>query len=200
MIPVARPKEPKRFDAACRAPGLAWLKKNPKEPPKDLWSPFEEDLRTAFHERCGWLAMWIPAGQIDHYLSKHHPNGKRRKKQRPLAYEWSNLRYADGSVNNRKRNADEAVLDPFEVTAGSFEVTASLRLRVAAACPALMRTRAAETLTRLGLDDGRVAMRMRQHFLARYEFAVKHGMSKAAALDQLERDAPLVAAYVRALP
>ena len=99
MIPVRRPREPKTFDQSCRAAGKKWLQANPVasgKMPKDLWSQFETQLRVAFKERCGWLAMWIPRGQVDHYLSKHHPDPVRRKKQRRLAYEWDNLRYADG--------------------------------------------------------------------------------------------------------
>lgn len=200
MIPIKRPREPKTFGAACRTPGLAWLKANPTKPPKDLWSRFEPVLRAAFHERCGWLAMWIAVGQIDHYLSKDHPNAARRKKQRPLAYEWRNLRYAEGTVNNRKRNRDADVLDPFEVKAGWFALDAALHLKVAAACPVKVRARAEFTLKHLGLDRGRTAMRLRKKYLQQFEDAVAHGMDEAAALEQLEHDAPLLAAYVRSLP
>lgn len=200
MIPVKRPKVPTTFGARCRKPGLAWLEANPTKPPKDLWSPFEPELRKAFKERCGWLAMWIAVGQIDHYLSKDHPDATRRKKQRPLAYDWRNLRYAEGTVNNRKRNQDGAVLDPFEVKAGWFALDAALHLEVAPACPANVRPRAEFTLKHLGLDRGRAAMRLRKKYLQQFEAAVAHGMDEAAALEQLERDAPLLAAFVRSLP
>lgn len=200
MIPVARPAKPKTFDRACRRPGRKWLKANPTKPPKDLWTQFHEDLRSAFGERCGWLAMWISEAQVDHYLSKDHPNPSRRKKQRPLAYEWSNLRYASATVNNRKRNLDAAVLDPYEVQPGWFELDAALHLKVSTNCPLHERARAQFTVEKLELAQGAVAMRMRRKALQQYERMVKNGGSHSAALNQLDLDAPLLATYVRSLP
>ena len=203
MIPVRRPREPKTFDARCRKPGKKWLMTNPvtsgKEP-KDFWSQFEPELRAAFRERCGWLAMWIARGQVDHYLSKHHPDPAHRKKQRPLAYEWGNLRYADGDVNNRKRNRDAEILDPYEVRVGWFRLNDALELELTAACPASKRRRAAFTIRHLGLDHGTEVMRMRLHFLKTYEHEIANGMDAGAALGVLERAAPLLAEYVRSLP
>jgi hypothetical protein len=202
VIPVRRPREPKTFDQSCRAEGKKWLKANPvasgKEP-KDFWSQFEPELRAAFKERCGWLAMWIPRGQVDHYLSKHHPNPARRKKQRPLAYEWHNLRFADGEVNNRKRNRDAEILDPYEVRDGWFQSNKALELEVTTTCPKSKKARANFTIQHLGLDCGTAVIRLREHFLARYEAEIANGMDAAAAMAVLEHDAPLIADYVRAL-
>ncbi len=143
--------------------------------------------------------MWIPQGQVDHYLSKHHPDPARRKKQRPLAYEWQNLRYADGEVNNRKRNRDAEILDPYEVRAGWFQLNNALELEVTAACPASKAARARFTNSHLGLDKGRAVMRLREHILANYRAELDGGMDADAAMEVLERDAPLIADHVRAL-
>lgn len=200
MIPVRRPREPKAFDARCRAEGKRWLAANPitsgKEP-KDFWSQFEPELRIAFKSRCGWLAMWIARGQVDHYLSKHHPDLARRKTQRPLSYEWGNLRYADGDVNNRKRNRDAEVLDPYEVREGWFRLNNALELEVTTVCPKSKRPRAELTIRHLGLDRGTGVMRLRMHFLATYEAEIVGGMDADAAMNVLERDAPLIAEYAR---
>ncbi len=143
----------------------------------------------------------IPAdAQVDHYLSKHHPDPARRRAQRPLAYEWSNLRYGDASVNSRKGNHDEAVLDPYEVGEGWFALDGALELTITEACPPAERGRAAFTIKTLGLSKGRVAKRLRQHFLDRYEREVKNGMDPVSALSQLDSDAPLLADYLRTMP
>ena len=118
MIPVSNPiPEPEGFDNECRKPGIVWTctqrlhGKTPKTSDfPNLWAKYEPDLAQAFHHRCGWWAMWIAEGEVDHFLSK---------KNRPdLAYEWSNYRYIVGSVNGSKRNHDEKLLDPFEIQDG----------------------------------------------------------------------------------
>lgn len=122
MIPVANPiPEPADFDAECRQKGVSWWVSrrlhgdtpNTAQFP-NYWAKYEGDLASAFHQRCGWWAMWIAEGAVEHFLSK---------KNRPdLAYEWSNYRYIAGSVNGSKGTHDDKVLDPFEVQNGWFEV------------------------------------------------------------------------------
>lgn len=159
MIPVPRPKRPNGFLAQCTRRGEAWLKGHPLdakgggEEPRDYWSAFEPALRTAFSERCGWLAIWIHRGQVEHYRSKHPPDLKRRRTQRKLAYAWGNLRYADVSINLRKGNLDEAVLDPYEVGDGWFALNDALELEVTTACPGPEQARAAFTVVRAWPDS-----------------------------------------------
>ncbi len=206
MIPVPRPKRPKGFLTRCTRRGAAWLKAHPLDAkgggkePRDYWSAFEPALREAFSRRCGWLAMWIDSGQVEHYRSKHHPDPKRRRKQRKLAYAWSNLRYAHANINLRKGNLDEKVLDPYEVGAGWFVLNAALELTVTSACPEAERARARFTLKTLGLERGTVATRLRAEYLRTYQHAIEHGMDPSAALAELDRRAPQLADYVRAKP
>lgn len=108
MIPVRPAREPDRFDVACRRAGNAWLAANRSAPrPKPLWREFVHDLGEAFAQRCGYSAVLIQNGTVDHFQSWKH--------NRALAYEWNNYRYADGRLNSKKQTADGAVLDPFEV-------------------------------------------------------------------------------------
>ncbi len=113
MIPVAPVPEPSGFDRRARRPGNAGLAENRgAERPRDFWSPFREVLAQGFLHRCGYTAMYLPDGSVDHHLSyKTHPD---------LSYEWSNYRYVAGWINSAKKKA--TVLDPYTVGEGWFEV------------------------------------------------------------------------------
>lgn len=186
MIPVAKVKKPRGFDAKVKVPGDAWLVKNPtaKRPPA-LWASYTAPLAEGFGNLCGYAAMYDhTCGTVDHFRSfKHH---------RELAYEWSNYRFASGPLNASKRDADDAVLDPFEVGAGWFEVLLpSLQLRVTDAVPAAYRAKAEFTLTRLKLRDGERVIRWRRSWYRMYT-------SGQLTLDGLRTVAPLLAAAVDA--
>jgi hypothetical protein len=181
MIPVAKVKKPKDFDAKVKAPGDQWLKDNPKaKRPKALWTPYTKTLADGFAGLCGYAAMHDPTGgTVDHYLSfKNHPK---------KAFDWSNYRYASGTLNSSKRNADDTVLDPFEVQAGWFEIELpSLQMRVTDAVPIAFRAKAEYTLTRLGLRDGERVLRWRQSWYEQY-------LSGNLTVDGLRKWAPLIA-------
>ncbi|MBK7001352.1 MAG: hypothetical protein IPH35_15660 [Rhodoferax sp.] len=105
MIPVAKVKKPKDFDAKVKVPGDQWLKTNPTaKRPKALWAPYTKMLANGFSGLCGYAAMFdATGGTVDHYLSfKNHPQ---------KAYDWSNYRFASATLNASKRNADDSVLD-----------------------------------------------------------------------------------------
>jgi hypothetical protein len=118
-------------------------------------------------------------GTVDHYLSwKNHPE---------LAYEWSNYRFASAVMNSAKRTADAAVLDPFEVGAGWFEIILpSLQMRTTEAVPPELREKAEYTLKRLKLRDGERVIRWR---LSWYRLFLKGGVS----IEGLRDVAPLLA-------
>lgn len=184
MIPVAKVKKPKDFDATVKVPGDQWLKDNPKvKRPKALWAPYTKTLADGFVGLCGYAAMFdATGGTVDHYLSfKHHPK---------KAYDWTNYRFASGTLNSSKRNADDTVLDPFEVGDGWFEIELpSLQMRVTDAVPAAHRAKAEFTLKKLGLRDGERVIRWRQSWYALY-------LSGDLTLEGLRKMAPLIASAV----
>jgi len=181
MIPIARVPEPKSFDTKVRKPGRKWSKVNPKAArPKPLWEYCIQPLRDGFGDLCGYAAMLdATGGTVDHYLSyKNHPQ---------LAYEWSNYRFASAALNASKKNADNSVLDPYEVGAGWFEILLpSLQMRTTNVVPAELREKAEFTLRRLNLRDGERIVRWRQKWHAMY-------VSGKLSLDGLRTVAPLIA-------
>lgn len=184
MIPVRPVPEPDDFEAKARRPGNTWLAAHPDgKRPRDYWSPFRTKLEDGFGRRCGYAAMLDPTGgTVDHYLSCDQ--------YRHLAYEWSNYRFVSFTLNSSKRNADDAVLDPYQVGEGWFEIQLpSLQMHATDAIPQPLRAKADHTLTRLKLRDGERVIRWRQSW---YEMYKQGGMT----LDELRRVAPLIAAAV----
>lgn len=184
MIPVKCVVEPAEFDQAVRQPGQAWLKETPTaDRPKPLWLDFIGPLEAGFESLCGYAAMLDPTGgTVDHFLSY---------KTRPdLAYEWGNYRFASATLNASKKNADDTVLDPYEVGAGWFEIILpSLQLRVTDAVPESCRPKADYTLKRLKLQDGERVIRWRRQWYEMYQ-------TGKLTLEGLRRVAPLIAVAV----
>lgn len=185
VIRVQPVPEPAQFDTEVRQRGRAWLAANPSaRRPKDFWSPFRNVLSDGFGSLCGYAAMFDPTGgTVDHYLSyRNHPH---------LAYEWSNYRFASSTMNSIKRNADDAVLDPYGIGDGWFEIILpSLQMRITPRVPPEHRSRAETTLSRLKLRDDERLIRWRQSWYEMYS-------AGELTLDGLERVAPLIAAAVR---
>lgn len=189
MIPVANPiPEPADFDAECRQKGNQWLASHPGADTSiypGYWAKYENDLATAFHQRCGWWAMWIAEGDVEHFLS--------RKNRPELSYEWSNYRYIAGSVNGSKGNHDDKVLDPFEVQNGWFEVLLpSMQLVATPTLPTHLSARAEFTLKQLKLRHGSKVVRCRKRWYQQF----KDGK---LSMDGLRANAPLVADAARKL-
>jgi hypothetical protein len=161
VIHFDRAPEPADFDSRCRKPGEEWLRQHPgASRPRDYWSPFKPDLASAFHELCAYTAVHEPIGTIDHFVS--WDNGG-------PAYEWANLRYSAHWVNSSKKTVDGAILDPFEVRDGWFEVILpSLELRLTARVPAAWRAKAQFTLERLHLARGVNVIRTRQSWFEQF--------------------------------
>jgi hypothetical protein len=185
MIPVCSPiQEPASFDVDCRQAGNNWLTIQSALPkrPADFWSPFRMDLRRGFQQRCGYYAMYIHDGQIDHYVS-----WKTCKDNNPqLAYEWSNFRFVDGALNSKKKTLDGAMLDPFEIQTGWFEIELpSLSLRVLNV-PEDRRAQATLTLEKLELDQGARVLELR------WEWYTAHRVD-GLPIDLLKKFAPLIA-------
>lgn len=184
VIPVAHPiPEPLEFDAKCRVKGKAWLAAHASGRPDDKWSPFRLDLAAGFADRCGYGAMWISSGTVDHFVSCDE--------DRNQAYEWSNYRYVEGWFNSSKTKLPSTnLLDPFEIQPGWFEVDLpSLQLRLTDAVPAAVLQRAEFTLKRLPLRDDERVIRQRRAWLEMYE--------QGTPLAVIEQKAPLIAQAIR---
>lgn len=180
MIRVRPAAEPHDFDRACRRRGNAWLVEHPgTDRPKPFWREFVGDLAEGFEQRCGYSAVMIPNGTIDHFLSwKRNPS---------LAYEWSNFWYVDGRINSRKQLADDEVLDPFEVDDDWFEIILpSLQLRLTDRVPRELRERARYTIERLGLSHDEQIVTYRAQWYCQYHCG-------DLSLRGLYRVAPLIA-------
>lgn len=186
MIPVARVRKPRGFDATVKTPGDAWLASHPVAArPPALWAPYTATLSEGFANLCGYAAMHDPTGgTVDHFLSfKHH---------RHLTYEWTNYRFASAPLNSSKRAADDSVLDPFQVGAGWFEIILpSLQMRLTHAVPLALRAKAEYTLKRLKLRDGERIIRWRRSWYRMYT-------DGQLSLEGLRAVAPLLAAAVEA--
>lgn len=193
MIPVARPEEPDLFDERTRRPGLAWLETHDylnRRRPRDYWAWCAGPLRAAFEERCGWVAMYIADGHVEHLVS-----WSECKRDRPqLAYEWSNYRYILPRLNSRKRSL-RGLLDPFEVGPGWFRVELpSLLLVCTDQIPERARERAQRTIDCLGLvgDRDPQIRTLRAKWLEKYRL-------NWLPLSGLKRFAPLVGQAVAEL-
>jgi hypothetical protein len=189
VIPVARRPAPAGFDEHVREPGLKWIASrahvNLRFP--SYWSWCEPHLREAFRTRCGWAAMSITSGVVEHFVSQ----AEARVDRPELVYDWDNYRYAMPEINSRKGKSD--LLDPFDVRPGWFRISLpSLRLRMTDAIPREYRERARRTLEQLDLDRGFQLMRLRERYMRRYR-------EGSLTLRVLEEDAPLIAAAIREL-
>ncbi|MEZ4409447.1 MAG: hypothetical protein R3A52_23700 [Polyangiales bacterium] len=175
-----RVPEPPEFGARVRERGAQWLREHPTERLRDYWREFTPELRRGFRCLCAYSAMWIQSGDVDHFA----PTASNRA----LAYEWSNYRYADGSINSRKQGlAVEKMLDPFEVRDEWFEVLLpSLQLVVTEACPPTLRGRAQTMLDRLGIGHAEWIIEVRQGWYDEW-------VNERLTLEGLDRRAPLLA-------
>ena len=184
------PPEPPDFDAQVRQPGNAWLAKNldadgnlsTRGRPSSRWGKFRAQLADGFKNLCAYSVMHEPVGTVDHYLSwNNHPR---------LAYEWSNYRYSSAWINSSKDTKDEAILDPFQVVDGWFEILLpSLQLVATDAVPSEELDRVEFTLNRLHLRHDERVLRQRQQWYKLYQ-------EGELTLDGLFYVAPLIARAV----
>lgn len=206
MIRVHPPDEPTGYDEHVRNKGRVWLEdaregptRRRKDRPESYWTQWDEcpcKLAEGFLHRCGYTASYTPmhAGHVDHFISWAEC---KRSDRHALVYEWSNLRWLDGRVNQRKSKLDrrpgpEPLLDPFEVQDDWFELDLGRDILVMTdRVPPDQRARAHHTLSELDLYDGRIVREQRRDALEDY----RNGLSLA----RLEDKNPLVARAIRRL-
>ena len=186
MMRFALQPEPPEWDVRCRTRGRKWLGEHPNfKSPHGYWTVFEPDLRRAFRNLCAYCAMVVMKGEMDHFVpvSELKKNG-----QEKLIYEWTNFRYGDGWLNQKKLS--QSILDPFEVEDDWFEITRpSLQLLLTDKVPHSIREKAEFTLKRLGLQNHEVVIRYRQQWFELYR-------SRNLDLAGLFKVAPLIARAV----
>ena len=191
MIPVEPSPEPAGFAENVRDRGLAWVEaqRRPITAFPSHWRWCEPHLHTAFHGRCGWAAISISSGHVEHFISQ----SVCLQQDRPdLVYDWANFRYIMPELNSKKGRRP-SLLDPFEVQAGWFEIVLpQLHLRMTETVPASQRHLARATLEFLGLTNGPKLMRLRRKYMQQY----REGKSRIALLDE---DFPLLADALRRL-
>jgi len=182
--------EPDDFDTRCRQPGIRWLQENPGyERPRNYWSQFERQLRNAFSGLCAYSVMHLMKGQVDHFV----PIAQLKRLQRDTeAYEWTNFRYADGLINQKKRS--RTVLDPFLIEDDWFELLLpSMQLVLTNKVPDQHRALAQFTIDQLGLAHDEVVLSYRREFFDAWE-------QGEMDLETLDKFAPLIAAAIRRHP
>lgn len=188
MIPVKPSDEPADFDGAVRRKGNAWLLAHPDPTtrPPAYWEACASAVGDAFANRCAWAAMYDPTGgTVDHFYSwNNYPY---------LAYEWENYRFACATINSSKMDIDDAVLDPFDIGEGWFEIILpSLQLVLTDAVPEAIRPKAEFTLKRLKLGHGARILKWRSGWYQMYQ-------NGHLTLDGLRNVAPLIASAVEKL-
>ncbi|WP_395746376.1 hypothetical protein [Prosthecobacter sp.] len=197
MIRVLQTPAPENFELNCAQPGADWLR-SPHNDNKDpheqaaWWQAYKPHLAEAFHQRCGYLAMFITDGDVDHFLACGHRQGQ-PSPHRHRAFDWTNYRYADGATNVRKGTLDDQILDPFEIEEGWFEADLhSFQIICTELVPEALRNKAQKTITELCLNTDRRIRLLRRHF---YECYWEDPTQKAFV--RLEKDAPLIALAVK---
>lgn len=180
MMRFQRVPKPEGFEAV-EARGAAWLASHGADQrPPSLWLEFQHALADGFGSLCGYSALYVANGQVDHFVSHDEDRGR--------TYDWGNYRYADGWLNASKRSVRSTeLLDPFEVEDDWFEIILpSLQLVVTDAVPADKRPHAERMLTRLHLGHDERVLKQRREWYRMYQ-------DRELTLDGLARKAPLIA-------
>lgn len=141
----------------------------------------------AFDYICCYTAVYVPNGEADHFTPWKAVRGTPRAH---LAYQWANIRYADGWINASK--GADPLPDPFVVQDDWFELhLPSLELRATAHVPVDQQVAVDHLLKRVG-SDARV-LKVRRRYLSQYLDGVR-------SIELVDREAPLLGRALRAHP
>jgi hypothetical protein len=210
VIPIAAAHEPTDFDARVRQPGLRAIAElcgktpatrrtagKPFQPiarreadiPADKLPPYWirslDQLMTRYHEICAYSCFRIHrvtgARSADHFAA--------RSRHWRRAYEWSNYRLCCSRLNARKNDVP-AVLDPFKIEAGWFQLElVGFQAHPDRRRPRPLQAKIQRTIDRLGLND----VNFRRD---RTEDAELY-WSKEVSLGVLRQESPFVAVELR---
>lgn len=192
MRHVDPPRAPHGWQKHVRDQGRRWLNDpnadhRDAERPASFWLRFRDKIGERFNSICCYTVVWVPNGEADHFVPWALVRGTA---QAELAYEWSNIRYADGWINGSK--GDAVFPDPFVVKDDWFELhLPSLELRATGRHPPTEQP-AIDNLLRRVARDPRV-MKARRRYLRQYR-------EGDMTLRALEQNAPLLARALRANP
>jgi len=191
MRHVDPPKRPWGWQTHVLKQGRAWLNESASnrnaERPSPVWLRYRDEIGAAFDYICCYTAIYVANGQADHFVPWAAVRGTMNA---PLAYEWSNIRYADGWLNGSK-GADRFP-DPFVVQDDWFELhLPSLELRATGKHPPDQQL-AIDNLLKRVRDDERV-MKVRRRYLAQYREGIR-------PIELVDREAPLLGRALRKNP
>jgi hypothetical protein len=187
VIRVVPAPEPASFDAQVRQPGLSAIaelvgekpllrrrgraRKKVAEKREDIpgdkfpeyWRLVLDDLLEAYGRICAYVCVYIEriTGQpsVDHMAPKSLAWDQ--------VYEWKNYRLACSLMNSRK-GAIIAVLDPFEVEDGWFELElVSFQIVAGEGLDAVLKSQVDETIDLLKLNDAE-CRRLREEYVVSY--------------------------------
>ena len=167
MRKITPPKRPWGWQTHVLKKGKDWLKigrnKN-KNRPSPFWLAYRKEIRTAFNHICCYTVAYVPNGQVEHFIPWKNLRNIRKA---TLAYEWTNIRYSDGWINQSKK--DRKFPDPFTIENDWFELNLpSLQLQATGNHPQ-SQSEAINNLLQRVSNDERV-MEMRQFLFKEYKY------------------------------
>ncbi len=139
----------------------------------------------AYDRICAYMAIWIEevtgVGTIDHMIP--------RSVDWNHVYEWDNYRLACSLMNSRKNDAI-AVLDPFQVEPGWFELDlVGMQVRASGTVSPNIRDRLERTIERLRLNENDCRAARRVYF--------ENHIDQSISYAYLCRRAPFLAMEIR---
>ncbi len=192
MRHIDPPRAPYGWQKHVRERGRRWLNdpaanNRGAERPESFWLNYRDQIGERFNCICCYTVVWVANGEADHFVPWARVRGTA---QAELAYDWTNIRYADSWINRSKGAA--VFPDPFTVQDDWFELhLPSLELRTTGQHPATEQAAIDNLLERVR-DDHRV-MKLRRRYLKQY-------LDRDRSLKSLEQDAPLLARALRTNP
>ncbi len=190
MRHVDPPPAPRGWQTHVLKAGRTWLNqpghRNAKEP-LSLWLNYRDEIGEAFGYICCYTAVAVYNGQADHFIPWVAVKGTRRAY---LAYQWSNIRYADGWINQSKGQTQFP--DPFVVQDDWFELRLpSLELHATGKHPPKYNLEVQNLLQRVQKDP-RVMIKRRAYF-RQYKEGIR-------SLELIDAEMPLLGRALRVNP
>jgi hypothetical protein len=192
MRHVDPPDAPSRWQTDVFEAGCAWLEEPGKDNrnaarPASLWLKCRDEIGENFAFICCYTVVYVANGQADHFVPWDEVKGS---PEAHLAYQWSNIRYSDGWINQSK--GKDRLPDPFVVQDDWFELhLPSLELRATGRHPA-DHDAAIQNLLKRVKDDSRV-MKTRRAYFRQYKEGIR-------PIELVDREAPLLGRALRAHP